>query len=172
MDHASAPDNHWSLGGQIEEYVSAVSGLECAPCEDGSLRVIQKVDGKAINIQYSAITNVIRRSDAEGVEFIQINFDNGTKILLTENLVGFKPASLNGLDLGKLPKVVTTPDILSVFEAIQDALESPNSSSYELSLLKKVYEAILVGAESIGFKLAEERTWLSRLPTSVRKVSA
>ena len=35
--------------------------------------------------------------------------------------MGFKPVEIVGLDMSRIPKVVTTPDLVSVFEAIEDA---------------------------------------------------
>jgi len=79
--------------------------------------------------------------------FLQVNFLSGKKILLTENLIGFKPVPSRGLDLSKLPKVVTTPDLLSVVEAIEDSISFAVAND-ELDVLKRVFDSVLRGAEA------------------------
>ena len=91
---------------------------------------------------------------------------------MTTTLVGFKPVPLKGLDLSKLPRVVTTPDIESVFEAVQDALHASETDSREVNVLRRVFEAVVAGGESVGFDLAEERAWISRIPSSFTKTAA
>jgi hypothetical protein len=67
------------------------------------------------------------------------------------------------LDLSKLPKVVTTPDLLSVVEAIEDSMASPPAPGDELDLLKRVFDSVLRGAEAVGFDITPERLWLQSL---------
>ena len=138
-----------------------------------SREIVQKIDGKRIVIRASELDDVLFRTDTDSQDFIQINFSSGLKILMTESLIGFKPATLSGLDMSKLPKVVTTPDILSVFEAIQEALYfSEKNPQDELQMLKKVFDAVVTGGEAIGFDLAYERSWIGRIPTNTLKASA
>jgi hypothetical protein len=86
--------------------------------------------------------------------------------------VGFKPTETFGLDMAKIPKVVTTPDLMSVFEAIEESMSSDIQNEHELEILKKVYQSILQGGELAGFDLKFERNWLSRLLASRIKASA
>lgn len=131
----------------------------------------QKIDKKRISINNFDLDEVLFREDEAGKPFLQVNFVSGKKILITETLVGFRPLGLFGLDMEKLPKVVTTPDIQSVFEAIQETLES-NDLPEELDVLRKVYDSVLCGGESVGFDLKEERKILARLPMTVTQASA
>lgn len=148
---------------QIKEFVAKSSGLRSRINENDSMSISQSADGKAIAFQFGDLEEVIQRMDSEGQVFLQVNFLNGKKILLTQNLIGFKPAPSRGLDLGKLPKVVTTPDLLSVVEAIEDSISSQPSQPDELDVLKKVFDSVLRGAEAVGFDTTPERIWLQGL---------
>jgi hypothetical protein len=77
--------------------------------------------------------------------------------------VGFKPFEVTGLDMSKIPRVVTTPDLMSVFEAIEESLSSEDGIDMELDILRKVYQSILIGGEMAGFDLKFERKWMDRL---------
>ncbi len=163
------------LRSDILAFVQQSSGLQLSSNDDTSAVIKQRIDGKSIRITTSELDDVLFRSDTEGREFIQVNFSSGLKILVTENLIGFKPVTPQGLDSTRLPKVVTTPDILSVFEAIQDTLheaQSLNREMNDLTILRKVYEAVLAGGEAVGFDLEKERSWIRRIPSSMPKASA
>lgn len=172
MDCASNSHKQQELLAEIFSFLKGAKGLCFQEDGSGATRIKQMVDGKSVVILAEDLDDVIKRTDTEGQEFIQVNFRSGRKILLTSALVGFKPLAIRGLDLARLPKVVTTPDILSVFEAIQDSLDAADGTVHELNVLKKVFEAVIRGGEDIGFDLSSEREWLLRLPTSVRRISA
>ena len=157
---------------QVISFAARASGVRVQHGDGGWFRLSQKIDGKSIELKVTDLEDVLMRSDTEGQEFIQINFSSGKKILVTTSLIGFKPIALQGLDLAKLPRVVTTPDILSVFEAIQDALHAIDASEREVTTLKKVFEAVLAGGESVGFDLSTERSWLARIPSSFTRTAA
>lgn len=123
--------------------------------------ILQKQDRKLITIQKESVQEVILRDDTDDKPFIQVNFTNGTKVLLTEELIGFKPYPIPGLDLDKLPKVVTTSDLVSVFEAAEEALSAGRLE--EVEVLRNVFHAILMGGECIGFDLTSEKGWFIRL---------
>lgn len=147
---------------QICDFVAKSSGLRSRVNAD-ELRILQCTDGKEIGFSSDELEDVIPRVDADGHAFLQINFLSGKKILLTQNLIGFKPAPSRGLDLSKLPKVVTTPDLLSVVEAIEDSVSALPSQPEELEVLKKVFDSVLRGAEAVGFDTTSERIWLQGL---------
>ncbi len=150
---------------QIREFVAKSSGLRSRTAEgDQQVFISQSADGKVIAIAIVELEEVIHRVDSDGQVFLQVNFNNGKKILLTQNLIGFKPAPSRGLDLSKLPKVVTTPDLLSVVEAIEDTITTtPAVPAEELDVLKKVFDSVLRGAEAVGFDTTSERIWLQGL---------
>lgn len=158
---------------QILEFIAKSSGLKrkSSPSE-GSLQICQSIDGKSLTIAPEALEDVLFRTDVDGRDFIQVNFTSGTKILLTDSLIGFKPANLPGLDVSKLPKVVTTPDIISVFDAIQEALHSGDQKDEEVLVLRKVFDAVVAGGEAIGFDLSKEKSWIARVPTQIFKANA
>ena len=121
------------------------------------LQISQNTDGKTIIFPVADLEEVIPRIDSDGHIFLQVNFLSGKKItVLTENLIGFKPAPARGLDLGKLPKVVTTPDLLSVVEAIEDSITSEPNQPDEIEVLKRVFDSVLRGAEAVGFDITPE----------------
>lgn len=154
----------------IRLFVERAKGLSAQIVGASRLRIEQHVDGKFISVDVLSLDDVLFRSDNEGAEFIQVNFVDGSKILLTDTLIGFKPFTPKGLDSSRLPRVVTTPDVINVFEAIQESLHSSGPNSHELSILKKVFEAVLCGGESIGFDLSLERSWMARIPAAVTNI--
>ena len=149
----------------ICEFLSTATGLRHEILEEEKVTISQKTDSKTISVDMSLVTDVLSRKDTDGNDFIQINFNNSRKILLTTTLIGFKPAPIQGLDMQKLPKVVTTPDLNSVFEAIEEAM-SYRVSNEEVETLKKVYDSILAGGELVGFDLLQERQWIWSLLNS------
>lgn len=126
------------------------------------LELTQKEDLKKIVIHFDQIEKVLNRQDVDDSKFLQINFAGGTKILITKTLVGFKPNQLIGFDLTKIPRVVTTIDLVSVAKAIEDLFDSEETyeTKTEIEILKKVYQSILFGAENVGFKMQAEKEWL------------
>ena len=138
------------------------------------LELTQKEDRKKITIDFANIEKVLIRQDVDGTNFLQVNFTHGTKILITKSLVGFKPTQLIGFDLTRIPRVVTTIDLVSVAKAIEDLFDSEESSDSkaEIEILKKVYQSILFGAEGIGFKMQAEKNWLSSILLNQSAVSA
>lgn len=163
--------HHGSELDPILNYVDGSKGLTGKVSETGKVQVRQEIDGKEFTFYAYEISDVLHRNDSDSKAFLQLNFKNGNKVLLTDTLVGFKPVEALGLDMNRLPKVVTTPDLLSVFEAIEEALGS-DTAEHEVEILKKVYQAILLGAEKIGFELAFERRWMNRLVASKLRASA
>lgn len=151
---------------QIRDFVSKSSGLRSKPSDTDKIHIAQNTDGKAITFNVEDLEEVVPRIDSDGHVFLQVNFLSGKKILLTQNLIGFKPVPSRGLDLGKLPKVVTTPDLLSVVEAIEDSMTSAPSEVEELEILKRVFDSVLKGAEAVGFDITPEKLWLQSLGRS------
>lgn len=156
----------------ILNFVDASKGLRAKINESGRVQIRQDLDGKLFTFNSQDVNEVLHRADAEGKPFIQVNFKNGTKVLLTETLVGFKPLETLGLDMSRIPKVVTTPDLASVYEAIEESMGADNVLEHEAEILKKVYSAIVAGGEKVGFDLGFERKWLNRLLASKFRASA
>jgi hypothetical protein len=156
----------------ILNFVDGSKGLRAKINESGRVQIRQDLDGKLFSFNSSDVSEVLHRADSEAKPFIQVNFKNSSKVLLTETLVGFKPAETLGLDMTRIPKVVTTPDLVSVFEAIEESLGADGGPDQETEILKKVYLAIVTGAEKVGFELEVERQWLNRLLASKFRASA
>lgn len=141
-----------------------------------AINIFQKSDKKNISFKNSDIKEILKREDQKKETFLQVNFKDGRKILLTKKLVGFAPASCGGLDIDKLPKVVTTADLVNVIEAIESSLYGKDSYEEDLSEVRLFFESIACGAESAGFNLVGERIWVERLishyPTLIKKAYA
>ncbi len=157
---------------EITEFIRRSSGLKLTSSKGNRVSILQEIDGKNFSFSTNDLSEVLQRSDSDGKPFIQVNFVNGHKVLFTSTLVGFKPRETYGLDMTKIPRVVTTPDLVSVFAAIEEGLSSDDVSEYEIDVLKRVYAAIIQGGEAAGFDLQFERRWLGRLMPSKTKVSA
>lgn len=154
---------------QIRAFVEKSGGLATKKeTDDKVFRIFQRTDGKTMAFTVDQLDEVIERVDSDGKGFLQINFTSGKKILLTDNLVGFKPIPAIGLDMGKLPKVVTTPDLMSVVDAIEDSMLAGDQSSEEVDVLKKVFDSVLRGAEAVGFDITSERIWLQNVSRSTQ----
>lgn len=163
----SQPTEQQTKTVQIREFVDKSSGL-ASRLDDVILEIFQRADGKTMAFDVSELDEVIARVDADGKNFLQVNFLSGKKILLTDNLIGFKPLPSIGLDMSKLPKVVTTPDLISVVDAIEDSMLTGTGSAEETDILKKVFDSVLRGAEAVGFDLTPERIWLHNLSRTSR----
>lgn len=149
----------------ILNFVDGSKGLRAKINESGRVQISQDADGKVFSFNAQDVNEVLHRADSDGKPFVQVNYKSGTKVLLTDTLIGFKPQEILGLDMTRIPKVVTTPDLVSVFDAIEESLGADNVDN-EVEILKKVYMAIISGAESVGFDLAVERKWINRLIAS------
>ena len=158
---------------QIFKYVDGTESLSFIESNLSDYFIIeQKLDNRRITLNKFDVEDVLVRTDEDGQEFLQVNFVSGKKILLTQKLVGFRPLTMFGLDMDKLPKVVTTPDIMNIFDAIQESLCNDDSASDELEVLRKVYDSVVCGGESVGFNLDEERQLFSRIPTQIYRTTA
>ncbi|MES2855163.1 MAG: hypothetical protein V4692_04845 [Bdellovibrionota bacterium] len=89
MNVAPSPEQQQELLGEIEIFIARAKGLECRILEGGSLRIIQKIDEKSLDLRVKDLEAVLSRADTEGQEFLQVNFCSGKKILVTTTLVGF-----------------------------------------------------------------------------------
>lgn len=171
MSNSKSKSTHAELD-HILNFVDSSKGLHAKINESGRVQIRQDLDGKLFTFSSQDLGEVLHRADSEGKPFIQVNFKNGSKVLLTETLVGFKPIETLGLDMGRIPKVVTTPDLVSVYEAIEESMGADNGLDTEVEILKKVYMAIIAGGEKVGFDLGTERKWLNRLLASKFRASA
>lgn len=148
-----------SIGGTLDEiihFTGRSTGLKAKVC-DYKLDLHQLIDKKDLTISMAEISDVINRKDADSSPFLQLNFFDGRKLLLTDHLIGFKPYEVSNLDMSKIPRVVTTPDLLNVIDAIEDSIECPLNKKNEMDMLKRVYVSILKGAENIGFNTSPEK---------------
>ena len=127
------------------------------------ITLFQNYDRKTLSFEIENVKKVLERKDYNGQSFLQVNFKDGKKILLTQEFIGFSPAVGVGIDVLKLPKVVTTADILNVIEAIESTIYGTEHYQESLYEAKMFFESIAAGAESIGFDLTGERLWVEKL---------
>jgi hypothetical protein len=170
LDNSQKPNTE-SPSEVIKSFIETAPGLELRSA-GAELSILQKVDGRSIRFGKDTVEEVLSRQDSDGRDFLQVNFINGRKILITDKLVGFKPAETAGLDLRKLPKVVTTPDLVSVVEAIEESVNSHGHRAEEVDVLRRVFDSVLNGAEAVGFEVAPERNWLNFIANVKHKPSA
>ena len=148
----------------IDNFLKESEGLLFTEGADKAVCEIHQIhDKKLISFKKDQIKNILRRKDLNDESFLQVDFLNGPKILLTQSLVGFSPAQCAGLDMKRLPKVVTTLDLLNVIEAIESSVYGQDRYEEKLEDVKLFFESIAVGAETIGFSLAGERLWVEKL---------
>jgi len=144
---------------QIADFIETESTLTLESKTNTGLKLTQNIDGKSLEILTSGVDEVLIREDSTGKPFLQVNFIEGTKILITKSLVGFKPALFEGVDPDRIPNVVTTPDLLSIVEALSDFDFEEDYEEYRA--LRRMYYSILHGAEAVGFEIENERLWIS-----------
>ncbi len=148
----------------LVDFVSQCQGLSFLESGSGELTICQRVDGKHFTLQTKNIEKVLYRFDIQNQPFLQVNFIDNKKILLTNELIGFKPVVCEGLEMTRLPKVVTTPDLLSFIEVLESSVyENALGMESEISDVRLYFNSVLKGAENIGFNLTCERIWIERL---------
>ncbi len=148
---------------KVVEFIRGTSGLDCQVLETGNIEISQKLDGKRILLNEENIISVIPRLDHKDDPFIQVNFLDGRKILLTDQLIGFKPVLIEGINTENLPKVVATPDLIGLFEAMEDCLDGRVENFPTILELRQAFLAIVEGGEAIGIDLAQEKLWLKHI---------
>ncbi|PIT99977.1 MAG: hypothetical protein COT74_06400 [Bdellovibrionales bacterium CG10_big_fil_rev_8_21_14_0_10_45_34] len=164
MESSSRSDQKGQLIEKIIEFVERSNGLDGQNTPGDQFEIVQKLDGKRLVFHPTEVDLIYHRKDSEERPFVQVNFTSGVKILLTEDFIGFKPVPMLGLDQEQLPKVVTTPDLISVFEAFEEAFYQEGSESAEVQTLRKVFFSIICGGEAVGFDLECEKNWVQTLP--------
>jgi adenosine/AMP kinase len=148
----------------IINFVTQAHGLETTH-DLHKIEILQTVDRKKLSFHFDQIEDVLIRDDAQEKPFLQLNFTSGDKILITDELIGFKPIPFQGFDINKLPKVVTTSDLVSVFEAAEEALSVGRMD--EVDVLRQVFNSILMGGELVGFDLKNEKSWFANLISKI-----
>ncbi len=148
----------------LVDFVSQCHGLSFLESDSGELTIYQRVDGKYLTFKTSDIEKVLCRVDVQKKPFLQVNFIKNKKLLLTDDLVGFKPIISSGLDVARLPKVVTTPDLISFIDILENSLcNGVQVMAEDIEDVRQYFDSVLMGAEAIGFNLMCERMWIERL---------
>ena len=127
------------------------------------ITLFQNHDKKTLSFYEEEIEKILNRKDNKGEDFLQLNFKNSKKIILTKEFIGFSPLNCVGMTANKLPKVVTTADLLNVIEAIESSVYGTEQYQESLKDVRLFFESIACGAEAVGFDLSGERLWVERL---------
>lgn len=148
----------------LVDFVSQCHGLSFLESSNGELTICQRMDGKHLTFKINDIEKVLCRLDVQNKAFLQVNFMDDRKMLLTDDLIGFKPVVSSKLDADRLPKVVTTPDLISFIDILENSLSNGSTVMAEdLEDVRQYFDSVLLGAEAIGFNLMCERMWIERL---------
>lgn len=156
-------EQNYSLAQSIVNFISQTRGLRLLESGINELTISQSIDGKYLTINTNNLSEVLTRQDSQQDNFLQVNFLNGKKVILTDSLIGFKPMIYSDLDMDRLPKIVTTPDLISFIEVLEDSLYDTKVSINEIKDVNQYFKSVLMGAEVIGFNLICERIWIARL---------
>ena len=144
----------------IRDYVANSGGLRGQEVGTTQIEIRQVYDQKALRVDTLSIKDVLDRIDTDGKRFLQVNFLDGKKILVTDSFIGFKPVIPPERTSEKLPKVVTTSDLISVIEAIEDLVTGGGKGVKEdLESFRKIYLSIIEGAEQVGLNCENEKNW-------------
>lgn len=155
----------------ISDYVRSAKGLDLHGLNGEKIDILQKEDTRVLSVVFENIKEVLFRYNEEYKNFLQINFKNGKKVLLTDRLIGFPPKSSLDAEGIKLPQVVSTLDMLSFFDMTEEYLQSESCSVSELVALKRVCDLILESAMDVGFDVSSDRTWFHQISYSLNKAS-
>jgi len=168
LDCSTATLKQLELLNSIHDFARRSKELEVQIIDTSLLKIRQRIDGHTIFLDAGRLQDILMRSDSDSRSFVQVNFHDGLKILITDRLIGFKPvprrsmtndadSAAVGALTAKLPRVVTTPDLMSVLEAMEDAADSEDR---DLSVLRELFDSIVCGAEKVGFDVTKEKAWL------------
>ena len=153
----------------IVDYIKSTKGLSLQKVDDVCLEIVQKQDLKVLTLKTETIKEVIFRYNKDYNNFLQVNFKNEGKILITDKLIGFPPKKIIDLEGIKLPKVISTLDMLSFFEMTEEYIQSDNCSVIQVVALKKVCDLILESALDVGFNVVADKTWFHQISYSLNK---
>jgi hypothetical protein len=147
--------------GRLIDFCRKASGYRILHQSEDTLIIEQMIDRRALRICANWIDDILDRADPDGQMFLQVNFADDRKILITDRLIGFKPQPRSHREgaehaVRRLPRVVTTPDLASVLGAMNESFDRSDERT-ELATLRVLYDAILRGASLIGFEVADDR---------------
>jgi hypothetical protein len=145
----------------LVDFCRQASGYRILLVSEDALIIEQMIDRRALRIAAHWIEDILDRADQDDQMFLQVNFADDRKLLVTDRLIGFKPQprlQREGAEhaVRRLPRVVTTPDLASVLGAMNESFDRSDDRT-ELATLRVLYDAILRGASLIGFEVSEDR---------------
>ena len=135
-------------------YLEKHSELTILKKKSDFIKVKQPDDQMNLTISFSEIDSTYVQIDSLGKKYLQINLNDGGRLLLTQRVIGFEAKKDSRLRSGFLPDVVTTLDLLNIMEAFESSLRDGHQSEEEQYLLNKAFRAIAKGATRIGFNVS------------------
>lgn len=132
-------------------FINKAKGLRIKK-QDKNIIVIEQLEDKScLKIFFHNIHYISFAKDSVNGQYMQIDFTNKTKCILTDNLIGFAPVKSLLLNKNALPEVVSSIDLLNIIEAFEAHLRNSGVAE-EFLFLNQVYHAVVNGGKQIGIE--------------------
>lgn len=132
-------------------FIKKASGLKIKQQDKYFIIIEQLEDKSCLKVFFHNISYISFAKDDTGGQYIQIDFLNKTKCILTDSLIGFSPVKSLLLNKNALPEVVSSIDLLNIIEAFEANLRNSGEAE-EFLFLNQVYHAVLNGGKQIGIE--------------------
>ncbi|MBE8221821.1 MAG: hypothetical protein HAW60_03740 [Bdellovibrionales bacterium] len=132
-------------------FVSKADGLNIKQQTSDYVIIEQNEDRSFLKVFFNNISCITFSKKEQGECYIQLNFINNTKCILTNGLIGFAPIKSILLDKNSLPEIVSSIDLLNIIEAFEDSLRNSGESE-DFLFLSQVYHSVLNGGKNIGIE--------------------
>ncbi|MBE8162641.1 MAG: hypothetical protein HAW63_01470 [Bdellovibrionaceae bacterium] len=132
-------------------FINKASGLQIKKSTNDYIIIEQLEDKSFLKIFFHHIDYISFSKDARKESYIQLNFINNTKCILTSDLIGFSPVKSLLLNKNSLPEVVSSIDLLNILEAFEASLRNSGNSE-DFLFLNQVYNAVLNGGKKVGME--------------------
>lgn len=133
------------------QFIKNAKGLRVKQQGQNFITIEQLEDKSFLKVFFYQIRHVSQSPESNKDSYIQINFTNNTKCILTDNLIGFAPIKSFLLDKNALPEVVSSMDLLNIIEAFESNLRNSGEPE-DFLFLNQVYHSVLNGGKHIGIE--------------------
>lgn len=132
-------------------FINKAAGLRLKQQSHNYITIEQLEDKSFLKIFFHHISYISFSKETSNKNYIQLNFTNNTKCILTNNLIGFAPIKSLLLEKSSLPEVVSSMDLLNIIEAFEANLRNSGEPE-DFLFLSQVYHAVLNGGKKIGIE--------------------
>lgn len=132
-------------------FIKKATGLRLKQQSNNYIIIEQLEDKSFLKIFFHHISYISCSKEKQGDHYIQLDFTNNTKCILTNNLIGFAPIKSLLLKKNCLPEVVSSMDLLNIIEAFESNLRNSGEPE-DFLFLSQVYYAVLNGGKNIGIE--------------------